>query len=230
MILTPHLKHLILAVIAGVLILLISWKVIAHLDGTAHDQAVLAKAQVDADLQKAKLQSQQTQVDKTALQNQLNILAQSNANLASKVSSLQNQLSDQRKQDASLNPNDLAGRWAGLVGFAPSEIQPTLTGLSVSLNASHSTVDALEEIPVIKQEEQALKDNSVQKDNTIGSLQKTLGSTEAELNTCKQTVKDQDVACKAEIKAVKAAERKHNVWATIGGIIVGIFVEKKIKL
>ncbi len=226
MILTPHSKHLILAAIAGVLVLLISWKVVAHLDGTAHDQAVLAKAQVDADFQKAKLQAGQTQADKTALQSQLNNLAASNANSRAEIQALRSQLADQRKQDTTLNPNDLAGRWATLIGTSATEIKASTNGIEASIPAAHATVDALEEVPELKEEAKKQAANSVEKDNTLQSQQKLIASTEAELGTCKKTVVDQDTACKAEIKAVKATARKHAVWSAIGGFIGGLLFDK----
>lgn len=226
MTLTAHSKHVILAVIISIFLLLVSYKLVAHFDGIAHDQAVLAKSQVDADLQKAKIQAGQTAQANQALQVQLTALAASNANLASRVSSLQNQLVNQRKQDDTLNSNDLAIRWATLLGTSPSEIKPSANGIETTSSAAHSTVNALEEIPVIKQEEQALRDNSVEKDKTIQSQKNSLDSTTAELTTCKKTVVDQDTACKAEVKAVKAAARKHAVWSAIGGFIGGLIFDR----
>lgn len=221
MVLSPHLKHVILGFILAVVVLAVSWKVVSHLDGVAHDQAVLAKAKLDADLQLAKTQAAQTQTDKTALQNQLNSLVASNAQLQASVAALRSQLANQRKTDATLAPDALAARWGTLLSLPPTEIKPTADGLLASAVAAHATVDALEELPVLKQEEKEAIANSADKDSVIQSQKKVIADSETELLTCKKTITDQDTACKKEIKAVKAAARKHNFMSALGAFIGG---------
>lgn len=224
---SAHEKHIILGVIVAVVLLVGSWKVIAHLDGVAHDQAVLAKAKVDADKELAKTQAVQSATDKADLQKQLNSLAASNASLQASVAALRSQLANQRKQDAALAPDALADRWATLINVQSTEIKPAADGITASVTAAHATVDALEELPVLRQEEKNAIVNSANKDAVILKQQKVQQDTDAELVTCKKTTTDQDIACKKEISAIKAAARKHSFIYSAVAFVAGIIFKTK---
>jgi hypothetical protein len=114
-----------------------------------------------------------------------------------------------------------------LIGL-PGEIQPSGNGLLASLPASHATVNQLEEIPVLKAENVKLEANSAQKDVTLSQAQKTLGSTAAELETCKKTVMDSAKLCDAKVAEVKASGRKRNIVVAVLAAIGGFLLKSKI--
>jgi len=111
-----------------------------------------------------------------------------------------------------------------LAGINPLELQPSSNGITASLAAAHTTVDTLEEIPILKQEAKDSAANSLEKDKTIENQKKVLADTEAEFGTCKQTIKDKDTACKKEIASVKASARKHSLMTALGAFVGGIIL------
>lgn len=220
---TPHIKHLLIAALVAVVVLGSVWKVLAHMDGKAHDEVTLAQQTLKEDLEKAKLQAFATASDKQALQGQLNALAASNDALRRDLATLRSQLANQRQANDAMAPSDLSAHWGELINM-PGQIQPAPGGFNVTLAAGHATVNQLEEIPVLKAEKQKLVDNSAEKDKTLAQAKKTLESTEVELATCKKTVKDADDLCKKQVAEVKASGRKRNlvvaVLAAIGGVLI----------
>ena len=224
---SPHIKHLAIAALVAVVVLLCVWKVIAYAGNTAHDARVLAEAQLKEDLEKAKVQAQATAQDKQALQGQLNALAASNDALRRDLASLRAQLADQRARNDSLAPDALSERWSMLLGL-PGQIQPSAGGIVASLPAAHATVNQLEEIPILKAEAQKTAANSSQKDATIGRLQAVQLDLENELATCKKTVADSAKLCDAKVSEQKAKGRKRNVVVAVLAAVGGFLIRSKI--
>lgn len=222
--LSTHIKHVILAVIISITVLLGTYKIIAHYDRVDKDESDLAKAQVVADVQKAQIQAKQTVVDNTDLQNKVNSLVASNQALTAGLASLQSKLDLQRKQDSNLSLSDLSTRWSVLTGVSGAEFVPNLTGVQVSSLAAHTTVNQLEELPVVKQELKDSQDNSSKKDDTLQSQQKVIVDITAELGTCKKTVVDSDNSCKAQITQIKADNRKHNLFFSVISFVLGFAI------
>lgn len=225
--LTPHIKHVVLALIIAATLLFGVWKVSAHLEGVNHDQVVLDKAKIDADLEKAKIQASQTNVDSIALQTQLSILTASNADLKANVLNLRAQLDMQRKKDDTLQPDDLLGRWATLLGTSPTEFKADSGGIKASLTASHATVDALEQIPVLQDEADKAAANSTEKDKTIGKQAQVITDTNNELVTAKKTIGDNIDKCTAEKKELKDKQAKRNVFVAVVGFLLGVVFKAK---
>src|SRR5690349_12689219 len=124
-------------------------------------------------------------------------------------------------------PDALSLRWSDLIG-QPGGVQPGNAGFNVTLQAGHATVNALEEIPILKAEKAQIEANSAQKDVAMAQAQKALGSTADELATCKKTVLDADALCKVQIAEVKAKNRKRNIVVAVLAAIFGFAVRAKI--
>lgn len=223
MTLTSHAKHLLLAAIASVVLLLVVWKMVNHADQVDHDQVVLAQQQLKADQLQAKAQAGTTATDTTALQKQVAALQQSNNALQASLGRLEAQLASQRQKDAAASPEALSARWRGLLGTG--QVTPQPNGLLADLPAAHATVDQLEQLPVMQQELREEQANSAQKDVVMAGDGKLLNDVKAELATCQKVQVDADTLCKAQVAEVKAKARKHTfIWAVatfIGGLIAG---------
>lgn len=222
---TAHVKHIILAAILAISGLLVTWKVLAHYDRVDKDEADIAKAQVAADIEKAQLQASQTKTDTTDLQNKINSLVASNASLKASLANLRSKLDSQRKQDDNLSLADLSTRWSMLTGVPGSEFQPNTTGVQVSSLGAHSTVNQLEELPVLKQELKDSQDNSSKKDDTLTSQQKVISDTQAELATCKKTLTDQEDSCQKKIDQINSDNRKHSFFYSVVSFLFGVLVK-----
>lgn len=213
-------KQLAIVIVVAMVVLLIIHKIVAHFDGVAHDRLVLAQQQVKEDLDKAKLQASQSNVDAAALQSQINTLYASNQALRDSIAQLRSQLTAQRQKDASMPPSDLANRWHTLV--PDGQIKPVPDGLLADITASHSTVSALEEIPVLKSEKEKVEKNSSLKDETIARALKMRDDKQSELTTCQQIVRDDEKRCNDKISDIKHKALKHTFWGTVGGFISGV--------
>lgn len=225
---SPHIKHLLIAALVAVVVLGVTWKVLAHFDGKAHDARVLAEQTLKEDLDKAKVQAAATASDKQALQGQLSALTASNDALRRDLASLRAQLANQRQQNDAMAPDALSARWSMLIGTPAGEVTPAANGLNVTLPAAHQTVNQLEEIPVLKAEAQKTAANSSQKDATIGRLQTVQLDLENELATCKKTVADSGKLCDAKVAEQKAKARKRNVVVAVLAAIGGFLIRSKI--
>lgn len=218
---TAHVKHLIIAGLVAAVVLLVTWKVLAHMGNIAHDQNVLAQQQVKEDLEKARLQANATKADNTLLQQKMDSLTASNEGLKRDVTGLRTQLAAQRDHDATLPPSELADRWNMLIGL--QGVTPAANGLVADLPAAHATVDQLEQLPEKVAEIQKLTANSLVKDGALDQAVKTLGSTQAELNTCKTvTVPDMAKACDRKVSDVKDQARKGKFKAFFYGAVAAI--------
>lgn len=219
-------KHLIMVLIVCLAILVIVFKVVSHLDGIAHDRRVIAEQQVKADLEKAKLQADQSKADTLKLNGQLDELAASNKELQTQIAQMRSQLAAQKSKDAAMPPDELAARWHFLV--PQGNIKSVPDGLQADIVASHATVSALEEIPDLKAENQEYITNSGLKDETINQAVKTIGDKDKELDTCKQTVVDEKKACSDTISDLKHKAAKRSFWATVGGFVGGVIFGRKL--
>lgn len=217
---TAHVKHLIIAGLVAVVVLLVTWKVLAHMGNIAHDQSVLAQQRVVEDLEKARLQASATKADNTLLQQKMDSLTASNTALQRDVAGLRTQLAAQRNRDAALPPTELAARWNMLIGIG--QVTPAANGLTADLPAAHATVDQLEQLPEKTAEIQKLTANSLEKDGAIAQAVKTLGDTQTELATCKATIPDLKTACDKKVSDVKAQARNGKFKAFIGGALAAI--------
>lgn len=182
-----------------------------------HDNAALQQAKLVTDSQLKATQAQAVQVaadeaQREALQAKLEAM---NAQLVAANTSLAAALVNRQKTDATLPVTDLAARWNTLVPLA----MPTVTsaGLVVSQPGAVATVQALEQVPVLKQElanETTLKQNDDQlltADNTsIVDLNKRVDG----LNLL---ITDKDKQCTAQVAVVKAeATKSKRRWFIIG--------------
>lgn len=216
-------KHLAMALLAVLAILVVTHKVIAYMAGKAHDSFVLAQHQQELDA-KAQAVAEKTASDKRAASDA--IIQQMEAKIASqnaRISALQASLSERRQQDLALPPPELAERWEGLAGALPGSIRPVPDGLVASLDASHKTVALLEEVPVDREVITSQTSNLGSMKQELRGVQDALTAQVAATAACKTEQVSAAAACKAEVAEVKAAARKRGFWLTLLGALGGFF-------
>ncbi len=121
----------------------------------------------------------------------------------------------QQKADAAMPPSQLATRWQGLVG--DSGVVPVATGYTVSDSAALTTVQNLEQVPVLKADlaDEQSKTAALQKD--VASANDLIGQGKLVVNGLQLQLTDKDKACTAELNAEKAKARKSKLkWFGIG--------------
>jgi hypothetical protein len=186
-------------------------------------QSVL-QAQKDANAQTA-AQVQAAQEQYQALAQQLNA---QNAKLLGQIASLSQALAARQKVDAALPLPDLALRWQALLNV-PSGIAATPAGLNVSPSVSVQTVQALESLPVIKQQladETTLAGN---KDKQLDSQNALVVGLQSQVSGLNLQLVDTGKACDARVAAINANARKSKRnWfirgAAVGGAIVAYII------
>jgi len=163
-----------------------------------------------ADLQK------QTAVIQSQLQAQ-------NQQLAAQTAAAYKSAAQQAVLDQQLNNQQLAARLDTLTG--QSGIQSSTTGVDLTHQQAGNTAATLDQIPALKQQisdDQNIKSNQ---DSQIGGLTTEVNSCNNVVSNLKTEIKDQDIACKTEVKALKAKNLKQKVkiafFSYLAGLITG---------
>lgn len=217
-------KTVAIVIIVAVVVLGVTWKLIASSDQQAHDRNVLAQEQLKLDKSAERAALAQAQADKASSDA---IVAQKDAQITVLIGQnrqLMAALGARQTQDATLPLPELGQRLETLVGAVPGDVKPLPDGLSLNTSASRKTVILLEEVPVSRQmianQEQIITDTKAQ----LSSVQTALSSSGAALEACQRTQVSADAACKSQIAEVKASGRKRNiviaVIAAIGGFVL----------
>ncbi len=132
------------------------------------------------------------------------------------------ELTDQKKRDETLSLPEAGDRWTRLAGLGPGDLVATADGrLSASLDAARRTVIALEDLPVLRLDLGALrqqleneKQNVAGLDQRVGDQQKLIEGKDAEL-------KASGAVCDAKIGQEKAKARKSKSKWFMAGVVVG---------
>ena len=176
---------------------------------------------------------QKVTADATANQQLLTQLAAQKANFDATlkanqalVTLLLSLLKARQVQDNALPLPDLGARWSTLLNLPPAAIVATPDNkLTLTSDASHATVNALEQLPVLTNQ------LSLATANLAGCQQVTAQQDKviAGLNT---QLTDTNTARAADQKAAKAAQKKAWLkgfkWGAIAGFVGGLFVAHKI--
>lgn len=175
------------------------------------------KAKNDAELAQAKVML----VD---YQNQIATAAKEIASLTAAQASRDKVVIVQQKADAAMQPTQLASRWEALVG--DSGVQATPSGYSVSDSVALTTVEYLEQVPVLKADltDEQSKTAALQKD--VASANDLIGQGKTVINGLQLQLVDKDKACTAQLNVEKAKARKGKLKAFgIGyglGVVTGL--------
>ncbi len=187
------------------------------------DKAAATVAQQTLQLQADQNKTLAAQVAQTQQQYTLLVtqISQQNSQLAQATTQRTVVLQQQQATDQSVPIPDLGNRWAQLEKLDPSSLTANTQGIEVTPEAARTTVEQLEEIPV-------LQANIGAEQATAANLQKVIDSATV-LNTqltdqvkglSEQNV-DQTKACSTEITAVKAEARKSKLHWFVGGFVTG---------
>lgn len=221
-------ERIVLAVLVVTAVLWLGNRVIDWRANT--DKLAAANAAQQLDAQKnanAQLAQQVNQVQQQYADLQKAISAQ-NAAILSAISARDAALTKQQQQDASLSTSDLAARWYQLVPTGNLSVTPN--GVVADDVIAHATVAQLERLPVLQQnldDETKIADGRQQEVDTANHAISGLNAQVSGLNA---QLKDQDVACKTQLDAVKAADRKSKRNWFLRGLAVGTGVTLYIAL
>jgi hypothetical protein len=134
-------------------------------------------------------------------------------------------LSKQQAIDKTLPLPELANRWKALGNLGDSDIAATTTGITVTDQGARSTVNQLERIPVLQTSVTDLTTVNANKDKQITGLGILLNDKTNLIVGLNKQIVDSNVACKTEIAAVKAADRKAKKRWFGAGFVSGFLVK-----
>lgn len=214
-------KHLAITVVCVVAFLFAWWKIVAHLDNTAHDARVLAEEKLKEDKAAQDAADKQAVQDRKAYDLLKTQLDSQNAQLRGQIASLAASLTAQQAKDRTLPMPELGERLSGLVGALPGEVNPLPDGLALNDSAARKTVVMLEEVPVLKSQNADLNGLVTNKDKQISEMEKVGTSLYAQIDACKKTQESQKLACDAEKKEIIAKARKSKLKWFLGGLAAG---------
>lgn len=237
--LTAHTKHVIIACVIAVVVLLSVFKIQAHFDGVAHDNRVLADQQLKVSQEKNKTDAAASvEIAKAQVKRDSDNEAEKrrvdfeNAKLRADIDSLKKTLQDQQGKDRALPPVELANRIASLAGVTAQDIKVTPDGFEFSLPATQSVVQLLDELvstrqTVVSQNSIIANDESrVQKaDADISGLHEQVGQLNeriVNLNGSIKAIKDDWAKQKTDDKnkARKKGFKLFVAGAVTGAVIV----------
>lgn len=212
--------HLFLLVAIVVLVIGSVYGVESILASRAHEnflqeQAILKQFQE----QNAQIQKE-TSAHIDALTQQNTVLQQQLTTLAAAITVRDTQLIKDREQIKTLPPTQLSAKW----GTVANEPAPALTAgndFIVPITLAQKSVDALVTLPVLEQdkkdlETQLITETSVANNNDT-KFQDEKKAHQSDQEACKQVVVTKD----AEIKDIKAKNRKRNIIIAIVGAALG---------
>lgn len=184
-------------------------------------QAALALQQLEQQKTANAQQAQQNAATTAQYQAMVETLTRQNAALASAISARNTALAQQQQANQTMPLPDLANRWKTLIGAKDGDLTATPAGIAADDAAARTTVNQLEQVPVLTQN---LVDETKVADNKQAELDKAntlIGGLNTQVSGLNAQVKDQDVACKAEIASVKADARKSKRNWFLRGMAVG---------
>lgn len=222
---TPHVKHMIWAGVALALVfcsLLGWWKYIAHQDGVAHDNRVLAEERLKTDKQNQKAAEDQAARDKADYDRKKAVWDARYAQLNARIASLAASLAARQEQDRALPLPELGQRLSGLVGAVPGDVRAVPDGLFVGDDAAHKTVSLLEEIPTDRETMASQAKLIENKDEELTSALNLQASETAALDACKKAQVSADTACNARIAELKAKAKKHGFIYSLASFVAGV--------
>jgi hypothetical protein len=179
----------------------------------AQQQLTLDKQQLDA------LQSRLTQDEVTA-NAQIQQLVKANAYLAASVTSSEAALERAKAAVPQMNPTQLSQTWQQEVHLP--NIAPTATGYAVGQAEAVATVQKLETAGALASQKTELQQEVTNDQTHIQDLNKINTDQANVLLAAQKENGSQVTACAAQVKALKADNRKSNRKWFIRGVIVGV--------
>ena len=181
-------------------------------EATAVLQAQTDKTNNDLDTAKQLLSSYQAALIQSATEN---------SKLADAIANRNLNLTTQQNNDKVLPPSKLADRWQMLTGSDNGDIIATSDGFSVSSIAAVTTVQRLEQVPVLEQNIADEQDKEKNLQTSISKANDLISQGKITVDGLQLQLQDQTKACNAQIGLVKAEARKSKMKWFFAGLITG---------
>ncbi len=194
-------------------------------------QAQIAMAQVNEETAKDALISQKVDQLSSKYDATIQAITAQNTQIARATATRTVTLNSQEVTDSAMPMSALGDRWAQIAKIAPADITNTPTGVEVTATGAHQTVAQLEKVPVLQADVAAAQQTASNDLSETTQADAVIASQKTQIATLNTTVTDEVSSCNAQIKSVKASERKgKSNWFKIGfvgGIVVGFLVGHK---
>jgi len=195
-----------------------TFDVIANRD---KQQAAVAAQTLAAQVQKDQQLSQAVAASTAQYQALVQSLTTQNTQLATAVATRNSALTVQQTADKTLAPSALADRWELLTKSPQGSIVDTGSTIQVTPDAGLSTVQQLEQVPVLTLN---LEDEGTELTNTkseLASANQVIGTQKQEITGLNTQLADQKKADDAALAVVKEQARKSKLKWAAGGFIAG---------
>lgn len=197
-------EKIIITIVLGVALTLLGNHLITVYDNhlLRADTAAQLKAQASVDSAQKQIQTDNTQ--NAILAKQLSALqaqvAVSNAKLSAQIAAQKIAVQKQQTIDATLPLPELANRWVSLVNLQPQDVAAVSNTVVVSPNGASATVQKLELVP-------GLTDENAKLNLELTSDQNLIGKQIEDIDALTKTIADRDTALAAE-RTLHAADVK----------------------
>lgn len=214
-------ERLIIALVAIMALVFLYNKVLNHeaardsANAQVAAQTLKAQEAKDAQLAAEVAQSQQ------AYQTLVAQLTQQNSALAAAIQNRTVVVQQQQKADQVMSLPDLSARLTHLLGLQSTDVTPTTSGLGLSANAAYRATESLEEVPALKQDVTDLTTQNTNLKTELTASDNLSNQKDVQISNLNTTLSDKDKACKADLTAEKAKERRGKLHAFFYGLGVG---------
>jgi len=212
--------HLFLLVAIVVLVIGSVYGIESMLANRAHETFLQQQAILQQFQDQNKQVQAQTKAEIDALTQQNTVLQQQLSTLTVAIATRDAQLVKDRAQIKTLPPSELATKW-GTVANEPAPSLDSNNNFIVPFPLGVKSVDALVTVPVLEQDKKDLQTQLVAETNVAnnndGKFQDEKKAHQSDQEACKQTIVTKD----AEIKDIKAKNRKRNILVAIIGVALG---------
>lgn len=216
--------HLFLLVAIVVLVIGSVYGIESILSSHAHESFLQQQAILQQFQEQNKLIQTQTKAEIETLTQQNVILQQQLTTLTVAIASRDAQLVKDREQIKILPPPQLATKW-GTIANEPAPVIDSNNNFIVPFPLAVKSVDALVALPVLEQDKKDLQASLVTEtgiaNNNDGKFQDEKKAHQSDQEACKQVVTTKD----AEIKDIKAKNRKRNIILAIVSVAFGFAIK-----
>lgn len=216
-----------LALLAVVIILAVGSvyfieKVIADHD---HERAIELQSIAQQIAQQNQTLQQQTKAQIDSLTQTNLALQQEIGSLANAIATRDSQLQKTQQQVPTLTPDQLSAEWSTRIKNA-GKITPTPNGYTADQAAAVATVQALESVPVLEQDKHDLQTANANLTNQVANSESKY-DLEVKAHVSDNTSCQADLkSANAQLKDVKAQNRKRNIILAIIGFAAGVVFDR----
>lgn len=220
--LTPHIKHVVIALVAGVVLYLVVFKAASVWQEVAKARQTQADVQLKAAQAALAVAAQDRQASEARYQATVAQVLASNASLARQIAQRDQTLKDNQTVIQSTPTAGLALRLQGDISLPAAGVRADGDSLVLGHPEAISVVEAVEAGQTAAADLQDTRGQLAGVQSELTGAQAVIASLTKEAVDSKVVLADSQKACDARVAAVKATQRKHSLIYSVVSFVAGV--------